>query len=185
MSPAPSAMMEGFGEFGLLFALYAFVPEPGLVGPVRHRLCSEIQRRFAEEGIVIPLPTRELNVSGLTTTASRTRLELQPVRRDAAAIVPPEPHARPGRAGVRGRADLTIGETDRGALDAPRAMAHVAVRPSPKSGTGIRIVPIAPVAVRRNPRWARRMQLRVGRGRAVRSRLFADRLILATAIIRS
>ena len=57
ISPAPSAMLEGFGESGLLFALYAFVPDPALVGPVRHRLCSEIQRRFAEEGIVIPLPT--------------------------------------------------------------------------------------------------------------------------------
>ena len=93
MSPAPSAMMEGFGESALLFALYAFVPEPALVGPVRHRLCSEIQRRFAEEGIVIPLPTRELHVSRMTHELARA-LELQPVRRDAAAIAPPEPHAR-------------------------------------------------------------------------------------------
>jgi potassium efflux system protein len=93
MSPAPSSMMEGFGDSGLLFALYAFVPEPALVGPVRHRLCSEIQRRFAEDGIVIPLPTRQLQLSGMTRELAGA-LELHPVRRDAAAIVPPEPHAR-------------------------------------------------------------------------------------------
>ena len=66
-------MMEGFGESSLLFALYAFVPDPALVGPVRHRLCSEIQRRFAEEGIVIPLPTRQLHVSGLLHELARPR----------------------------------------------------------------------------------------------------------------
>ena len=107
ISPAPSAMLEGFGESGLLFALYAFVPDPALVGPVRHRLCSEIQRRFAEEGIVIPLPTRELHVSGMTHELDRAPEKPQPVRRDAAATVPPEPHAR-RTADVRaGRAGLT------------------------------------------------------------------------------
>ena len=39
-SPAPTAALEGFGESSLLFGLYAFVADPGLVGPVRHRLCS-------------------------------------------------------------------------------------------------------------------------------------------------
>jgi potassium-dependent mechanosensitive channel len=90
ISPAPAALLEGFGEFGLLVALYAFVPEPGLVGTTRHRLCAEIQRRFTEEGIVIPLPTRELHVSGLPHDLVRP----QPVRRDAATTMPPEPHAR-------------------------------------------------------------------------------------------
>jgi potassium efflux system protein len=93
MSPAPSAMMEGFGESSLLFVLYAFVPEPALVGPVRHRLCSEIQRRFADEGIVIPLPTRELRVSRMPDDLERA-LDAPSVRRDAAALVPPEPYAR-------------------------------------------------------------------------------------------
>jgi potassium efflux system protein len=88
ISPAPAALLEGFGEFGLLVALYAFVPEPGLVGTTRHRLCAEIQRRFAEEGIVIPLPTRELHVSGLAHDLVRP----QPVRRDAATTMPPTPH---------------------------------------------------------------------------------------------
>jgi small-conductance mechanosensitive channel len=85
--------MEGFGESGLLFALYAFVPEPALVGPVRHRLCSEIQRRFAEDGVVVPPPRRELLVSRMPHDLDRA-LERHPARRDAAATLPPEPHAR-------------------------------------------------------------------------------------------
>ncbi len=93
ISPAPSAMLEGFGEFGLLIALYAFVPDPGLVGPARHRLCSEIQRRFADEGIVIPMPTRELRLTGMTPELEHSLEKPQPIRRDAAAITPPEPHA--------------------------------------------------------------------------------------------
>lgn len=93
MSPAPSAMMEGFGDSCLLFAVCAFVPDPGLIGPVRHRLCSEIQRRFAEEGIVIPLPTRELRVRSHEMERA-LEAEMEAVRRDGAAIVPPEPHAR-------------------------------------------------------------------------------------------
>src|SRR5262249_31146038 len=61
-SPEPSAGLEGFGESALLFALYAFVPDPNLAGGVRHRLCAEIQRRFGEEGIVIPYPTHALHL---------------------------------------------------------------------------------------------------------------------------
>lgn len=91
MSPAPSAMMEEFGESSLRFVLYAFVPDPGLVGPVRHRLCSEIQRRFADEGIVIPMPTRELFINAASHGIVNPT-EPQPARRDAAAFVPPEPH---------------------------------------------------------------------------------------------
>ncbi len=63
INPAPSAALEGFGDSSLLFGLYTFVPEPGLSGNVRHRLCAEIQRRFTEEGIVIPYPTHELHVN--------------------------------------------------------------------------------------------------------------------------
>ena len=94
MSPAPSAMMEGFGDSSLLFALNAFVPEPGLAGPVRHRLCSEIQRRFAQEGIVIPLPARELHVSRMPDDLARAAEPTSPIRRDGAAPTPPDPHVR-------------------------------------------------------------------------------------------
>ena len=63
LNPAPSASLEGFGESALLFGLYAFVPEPGVAGDVRHRLCTEVQRRFVAEGIVIPFPTHELHLN--------------------------------------------------------------------------------------------------------------------------
>jgi potassium efflux system protein len=88
---APAAMMEGFGESGLLFVLFAFVPEPALVGPVRHRLCSEIQRRFAEGGIVIPLPARELIVNRLPGEPAPDHTS-PTARRDAPTGAPPEPH---------------------------------------------------------------------------------------------
>ncbi len=92
-SPAPTAALEGFGESSLLFGLYAFVADPGLAGPVRHRLCSEIQRRFAEKGIVIPLPTRELHFSGMTHELARAIEPGEPYRYDQGSRTPPEPHA--------------------------------------------------------------------------------------------
>jgi potassium-dependent mechanosensitive channel len=100
INPAPSAVLEGFGESSLLFALSTFVPDPGLSGNVRHRLCAEIQRRFTEEGIVIPFPTHELHVnnsanSGSTRALESTRddsLSGHPHRFDPAAKTPPTPH---------------------------------------------------------------------------------------------
>jgi small-conductance mechanosensitive channel len=92
ISPAPAAMMEEFGESSLRFVLFAFVPEPALVGPVRHRLCSEIQRRFADEGIVIPLPARELHLSRMPDELKGS-IEPHLTRVDAATTAPPEPHA--------------------------------------------------------------------------------------------
>jgi small-conductance mechanosensitive channel len=91
-SPGPSAILEGFGESALLFALNAFVADPGLAGPVRHRLCTEIQRRFAEEGIVIPLPTRELHLSGSPHDLTRVLEPPQPHRYDPSSQTPPVPH---------------------------------------------------------------------------------------------
>jgi potassium efflux system protein len=94
-NPAPGAVMEGFGEGALLFALYVFVPDPSLVGPVRHRLCTEIQRRFTEEGIVIALPARELHVRSLphelTRVVDSPRSDPMPGHRfDPVSRTPPE-----------------------------------------------------------------------------------------------
>ena len=60
-NPVPVALMESFGESGLSFALHVHVPEPGLAGRVKHRLSAQIQHRFGEAGIVIPLPTRAIH----------------------------------------------------------------------------------------------------------------------------
>jgi len=92
-SPAPSALLESFGDSALLFALYTFVSEPALVAPVRHRLCSEIQRRFLEEGIVIPLPARELRFQHPSHELTRGPGPARPHRHDSATRSPMEPHA--------------------------------------------------------------------------------------------
>jgi small-conductance mechanosensitive channel len=98
INPPPSAALEGFGESSLLFALYTFVPEPGLAGGVRHRLCSEIQRRFTADGIVIPYPTHELHLNrvpeGLTRALETARADATPPHRfDQPSRTPPTPHS--------------------------------------------------------------------------------------------
>jgi len=102
INPAPSAALEGFGESSLLFALYTFVPEPGLSGNVRHRLCAEIQRRFTEEGIVIPYPTHELHLNrvpdGLTRAIETAKVESDNLRFDSSSRTPPVPHGLAGGA---------------------------------------------------------------------------------------
>lgn len=60
--PAPAAFLDGIGPASLGFVLHVFVPDPGYPGKVRHRLCGQIQSRFAEAGIEIPLPIQELRL---------------------------------------------------------------------------------------------------------------------------
>ncbi len=101
LNPAPSAALEGFGDSALLFGLYAFVPDPGLVGDVRHRLCSEVQRRFVAEGIVMPFPTHELHVNRVPADLTRALVyrrdddqrETPPHRFDPPGRVPPPLHS--------------------------------------------------------------------------------------------
>ena len=102
IKPAPSASLEGFGESSLMFGLSAYVPDPGLAGNVKHRVCAEIQRRFHHEGIIIPYPTHELHVNDSVPreqprdrpAAPGAALATHPFRSDAAASnIPPVPHA--------------------------------------------------------------------------------------------
>ncbi len=101
LNPAPSAALEGFGDSALLFGLYAFVPDPGLVGDVRHRLCAEVQRRFVTEGVVMPFPTHELHVNRVPADLTRALVyrrgedstQSQPHRFDSPGRVPPPPHS--------------------------------------------------------------------------------------------
>jgi small-conductance mechanosensitive channel len=64
-NPVPAAFLDTVGNEALNFVLYAYVPEPSLMGRVRHRLFGQIQRRFEAAGIEIPLPTRELRVHAM------------------------------------------------------------------------------------------------------------------------
>jgi small-conductance mechanosensitive channel len=97
--PEPSASLEGFGDSALLFGLSTFVPDPNLAGGVRHRLCTEIQRRFVAEGIVMPFPTHELHLNRVPTdltraleTARDEPLPSHARRFDPATRTPPSPH---------------------------------------------------------------------------------------------
>ena len=102
LNPAPSASLEAFGDSALLFGLYIFVPEPGLAGNVRHRLCTEVQRRFVADGIVIPFPTQELHLNRVPADLTRALVSSrdadplssqQPHRFDPASRIPPPPHS--------------------------------------------------------------------------------------------
>ena len=96
--PRPSALLEDLGDSALKFVLYVYVPEPGLVGRVKHRLSSEVQRRFAEAGIGIPYPTHEVHLcrvpEDLTRAIEITReaAGLAVTRIDPAGVTPPTPH---------------------------------------------------------------------------------------------
>jgi len=96
--PHPSALLEELGDSALKFVLYAFVPEPSLVGCVKHRLSAEVQRRFSEANIGIPYPTHEIHLCRVYDEV--TRVLEQPrgaassaaTRFDQPAVVPPVPH---------------------------------------------------------------------------------------------
>jgi small-conductance mechanosensitive channel len=93
-NPVPSAYVEEMADSGLVFSLSVHVPEPSLAGRVRHRLLREVQRRFAESGIAIPLPTQELRVRQLGgwTPAPYPGVTADPDRRaDGPDPAPPAP----------------------------------------------------------------------------------------------
>jgi potassium efflux system protein len=89
-NPVPSALLDAIGEASLQFVLSAFVPEPSLMGRVKHRLYGEIQRRFEASGIVIPVPTQELRVHAMNTEA-RAHPSANNRRWDEPEATPPAP----------------------------------------------------------------------------------------------
>lgn len=98
-NPVPSAYMEEFRDADLAFALHVHVPEPSLAGRVRHRLFSEIQRRFQESGILIPLPTQELLVKSLDPSSGHALgYTKNSHRMDGPSQTPPSPRLAPADA---------------------------------------------------------------------------------------
>ena len=91
-NPVPAALLDAFGVASLQFVLFAYVPDPSLMGRVKHRLHGEIQKRFEAGGIVIPVPTQELRVHAMNPEA---RLPLpgrtQDRRWDEPEPTPPPP----------------------------------------------------------------------------------------------
>jgi potassium efflux system protein len=97
-NPLAAAFLEELGDSALKFALYAYVPDPGFVGRVKHRLSAEVQRRFAEASIAIANPTYEVHLcrvpEDLTRVLGQPRWLSAPGshRLDHAAAAPPPPH---------------------------------------------------------------------------------------------
>jgi len=95
--PAPSAVLEEITETGLRFALSAFVADPGLMGGTKHRIGKAIQERFAQLGIVLSSPTRDVTLAGVSDdlkdffVAPRRRGGFDD-RFDPASPSPPSPH---------------------------------------------------------------------------------------------
>jgi MscS family membrane protein len=61
-NPAPRIRMRAFGESSLVFELLGWIGHPELRGRAVHELLMAIDKRFREEGIVIPFPQRDLHV---------------------------------------------------------------------------------------------------------------------------
>ena len=102
-NPVPSSVMEDFSDFAQIFVLHVHVPDPSLAGRVRHRLFAQIQKRFKEAGIEIPLPAQELFVKSLGDPQSgpvrHPPLRLRPPFQPAALVAKRAraPNTGPGR----------------------------------------------------------------------------------------
>jgi small-conductance mechanosensitive channel len=100
-NPVPCALMQEFKQSSLLFSLQVFVPDPSLAGRVKHRLCREIQQRFLEAGIAIPLPAQELHLRPSQSDPSLRqilRVDHASHRLDPAHRPTPAPHPIPAAA---------------------------------------------------------------------------------------
>tara|TARA_B110000014_G_scaffold116602_1_gene80067 strand:- start:43 stop:1218 length:1176 start_codon:yes stop_codon:yes gene_type:complete len=64
LEPEPRVRFRAFGDSGLDFELLGWIQEPVLRGRLRHLLCKEIYKAFAEEGIEIPYPKRDVYLHG-------------------------------------------------------------------------------------------------------------------------
>jgi small-conductance mechanosensitive channel len=92
-NPVPTAYLDAFGASFLGFLLHVHVPDPSYPGKVRHRLCAQIQRRFGEEGIEIPLPLHELRFASTPIEVPGPGLEVASGKRlDIGKPTPPSPH---------------------------------------------------------------------------------------------
>jgi len=91
-NPVPSAFIDSYGESSMKFVLSVHVPEPSLMGRVRHRLYGQIQKRFEAAGIIIPLPTRQLHVHSIDPDGAVPGLPRAHNRRlDRKETMPPPP----------------------------------------------------------------------------------------------
>lgn len=62
-NPKPSVRVRGFGDSSIPVQLRGYIEEPVLKGRVVDRLCTDIHKRFKEEGIEIAFPQRVVHVA--------------------------------------------------------------------------------------------------------------------------
>ncbi|MCX7717299.1 MAG: mechanosensitive ion channel [Candidatus Sumerlaeaceae bacterium] len=60
--PAPHALLDGFGDNSLQFVMRCFIPKLDISLATRHEIQRRISELFAEAGVVIPVPQREVRV---------------------------------------------------------------------------------------------------------------------------
>ena len=60
--PAPSVLLEGFGESSLKFSIRIFVSELSNRLPATHDLHIRLEKALREHNIVIPFPQRDIHV---------------------------------------------------------------------------------------------------------------------------
>jgi potassium efflux system protein len=60
--PPPHALLDGFGESTLDFVLRVYMPSRDVFLQLRHELLTEISRQFAQAGIEIAFPQRDIHV---------------------------------------------------------------------------------------------------------------------------
>jgi small-conductance mechanosensitive channel len=89
-------MLEEIGPGVLVFSLQVYVPDPSIAGRVKHRLASQIQKRFRTQGIEIPVPKQELKFQASDFEALIAKLATGAgVEAGAAPAFPPStPHLR-------------------------------------------------------------------------------------------
>ncbi|MDR3636149.1 MAG: mechanosensitive ion channel [Isosphaeraceae bacterium] len=92
-NPVPAALFEDFAESAMAFVLHVYVPDPSLGGRVKHRLLTQVQHRFKEAGIAIPVPSQEFIVKPAPDAAVSFFTAPGGFHRiDPGATVPPPPH---------------------------------------------------------------------------------------------
>jgi potassium efflux system protein len=64
-TPAPQALFLNFGDSSLDFELLAWISDAGYRLTTKSELHQEIDRRFRENGIVIPFPQRDVHLDGV------------------------------------------------------------------------------------------------------------------------